>query len=78
MNIDWIGELFDTLVIVLGKYGAWLNARGNRICFIIGSIVLIYWFVIDVYRDLYAQAISCFISWLINIYGWFKWEKKVK
>lgn len=78
MNFNWTQELADTAVIILGKYAAWLNARVNKYCFIIGSIVLVYWFIIDIYRDLYAQAASCFISWVINIYGWYKWTQKEK
>lgn len=76
MNIGLVGEALDMLFILLGKTGKILNARGIKICFIIDSICLVYWFYIDIDRHLYSQAANAFMSLCINIYGWRVWTKK--
>jgi hypothetical protein len=65
----------DACMLCFGKTGKFLNARGNRICFIIEIICLIYWFTMDINRGLYSQGCSCIISIIICVYGFKKWGK---
>jgi nicotinamide riboside transporter PnuC len=76
IEVNWIGELFDTISLCSGKVGSWFNARGKRICFLIWIGCVSYWFFIDLHRNLYAQACSCFISLALHIYGYINWGKK--
>jgi nicotinamide riboside transporter PnuC len=76
-SINWVGELFDTIVSLSGKYGRWLNARGKRVCFLIWSIVSVYWSIRDFKIGLYSQAIFCIFSIALNLYGFFNWGKTV-
>lgn len=76
MHINWIMELFDTIASILGKYGSWLNAKGRKICFIVWSLCIIYWFFRDIQLEMYSRAISCIVSLGINIYGYINWSKK--
>jgi nicotinamide riboside transporter PnuC len=69
-------NLIDACFIVLGKTGKILNARGNRICFILDLICLTYWFYMDINRGLYSQAVSCVISMAISVYGYRKWGQR--
>lgn len=75
VEINWIGELFDTLASLSGKYGRWLNARGKRFCFIIWSFCTIYWAARDFSLGLYSQAIFCVFSVAINVYGYINWKR---
>lgn len=75
MHMGWLAEAIDLAFILLGKSGKILNARGLKICFVIDSICLSYWFYVDIERQLYAQAASVFIGLLINLYGWKHWSK---
>lgn len=68
-------NIIDFVFLCFGKYGKFLNARGQRICFIIDLVCICYWFFIDVQRGLYGQAASCFISTAIAIYGYRNWKK---
>lgn len=74
----FLANAIDAVFICLGKTGKILNARGNRICFILEGICLCYWFVMDLNRGLYAQAIGVFFSMAIAIYGYRKWGKREK
>ncbi len=69
-------NLIDASFLILGKGGKFLNARGNRICFLIDLICLSYWMVMDIQRGLYSQGISCTISMSLCIYGFIRWGKK--
>lgn len=74
MNL--IGEVLDTIVSLSGKYGRWLNVKGNRICFLIWVGCATYWTVRDVYLELYSQAFFCVLSVGLNAYGFINWGKK--
>jgi nicotinamide riboside transporter PnuC len=68
-------NIIDACFLCLGKSGKILNARGNRICFLIDIICLMYWFIMDIKRGLFSQGISCLISICIAIYGFKRWGK---
>jgi len=68
-------NLIDACMLIFGKSGKFLNARGNRLCFIIDIICLTYWFYMDLQRGLYSQGCSCIISICIGIYGFINWGK---
>jgi len=74
MQINWIAEILDTLISITGKYGAWLNAKKRRACFIVWSCCITYWAIRDIHLGLYSQSIFCLISLGINIYGYIKWK----
>lgn len=69
-------NLIDATFLILGKGGKILNARGNRICFLIDITCLSYWIYMDISRGLYSQAVSAMISICICIYGFRKWGRK--
>jgi nicotinamide riboside transporter PnuC len=73
-TINWTAEILDTIVSLSGKYGRWLNTRGNRICFIIWAMCTIYWAIRDFNLGLYSQAIFCIFSIGLNMYGYFNWK----
>lgn len=72
----WTANIIDALFLILGKSGKFLNARGNRICFIIEIFCLIYWFYMNCNRGLVSQASSCIVSIGIAVYGYYKWGQK--
>lgn len=76
IEINWIGELFDTIASLSGKYGQWLNAHGKRVCFIVWSLCMIYWAARDFKLGLYSQSVFCVFSVLLNFYGYINWKKK--
>ena len=68
-------NLVDAAFLTLGKTSKFLNARGNRICFLLDMVCLVYWFYIDIERGLYSQAISVVVSFGLAIYGFRNWGK---
>lgn len=68
-------NIVDACVLLFGKSGKILNARGNRICFLIDIACLSYWCYMDINRGLYSQGCSCVISMLIASYGYRNWGK---
>ncbi len=76
MNLfGFTANIIDACMLIFGKGGKFLNARGNRICFLIDIICLSYWFYMDIARGLYSQGFSCIISIIICIYGFINWGK---
>jgi nicotinamide riboside transporter PnuC len=77
MNLfGFTANIIDACFLIFGKSGKILNARGNRICFLIDICCLTYWFFMDIQRGLYSQGASCIVSICICIYGFYKWGKK--
>jgi nicotinamide riboside transporter PnuC len=77
MNLfGFAANFFDACVLIFGKSGKILNARGNRICFLIELCCLSYWCFMDINRGLYSQGVSCIFSMMICIYGFRRWGKK--
>lgn len=62
-------------MLIFGKGGKFLNARGNRLCFIFDMICLTYWFYMNINRGLYSQATSALFSFGLCIYGFRRWGK---
>lgn len=71
-------NIIDACMLIFGKGGKFLNARGNRLCFLIDICCLSYWFFMDLNRGLYSQGFSCIISICICIYGFINWGKKAE
>lgn len=69
-------NIVDACFLILGKGGKILNARGNRVCFLIDLTCLSYWMYMDINRGLYSQAVGIIFSASISIYGYIKWGKK--
>lgn len=76
MEINWVGEILDTIVSLNSKWARWLNARGKKFCFVIWAAAATYWFFRDIYLGLYSQAFFCLFSIWLNMYGYFNWKKK--
>ncbi len=70
-----VANLIDACFMIVGKTGKFLNARGNRICFLLDICCLSYWIYIDVQRGLYSQALSAVISMALCIYGFRRWGR---
>lgn len=74
---NWfVGEMIDALMGILGLYAKFLNARLNRISFVIWGIAYIYWISRNISNELYAQAVFSFITMGISWYGYFRWKGK--
>jgi hypothetical protein len=73
--IGLAGNLIDAAVLIFGKAGKILNARGMRVCFLMEMLCLCYWLYVDIERGLYAQAANCFVSFSIAVYGFKRWGK---
>ena len=71
-----MGELTDLLFTLLGKLGRWFNIKGQRICFLLWAICLIYWMIRNFSMDLYVQTGGCLISLGMHLYGWWNWKDK--
>jgi nicotinamide riboside transporter PnuC len=71
-----LANLIDAGMLCFGKVGKFLNARGNRYCFVIDVICLSYWFYMNLNRGLYSQGASAIVSIAICIYGWIKWGRR--
>lgn len=71
-----MGELTDLIFTLLGKLGRWFNIKGQRICFLLWAICLIYWMIRNFSMDLYVQTGGCLISLGMHLYGWWNWKDK--
>ncbi len=79
MNLfGFTANLIDACFLIFGKTGKFLNARGNRICFLIDITCLAYWCFMDIQRGLYSQGLSCIVSATIAAYGFYNWGKKAR
>lgn len=76
MHISWTAEAFDFVAAFCCKYAKWLNIKGKRLCFLIWFVCSIYWFIVDVQRGLYAQALFCIPTALFQAYGYYEWKRK--
>lgn len=68
-------NLIDAFMLICGKGGKLLNARGIRYCFLVDMFCLSYWFYMDINRGLISQAIGCLVSFGISIYAFQHWGK---
>jgi len=75
-QFNWIGELFDTIFKLLGKYGTWLGIKKNRYGFLIHTACCLYWVGINIHRSLWAQAIFTIPTIAMQIYGFYKWGQE--
>ena len=71
-------NIIDACFLLFGKGGKILNARGNRICFLMDLVCLSYWFCMDIQRGLFSQGVSCLVSMCICVYGFIRWGKRNK
>lgn len=71
-------NIIDACMLICGKGGKILNARRNRMCFIVDLFCLTYWCYMDFNRGLYSQGVSCIVSMMIALYGFNKWGKLEK
>jgi hypothetical protein len=71
-----MGEFTDLIFSLLGKVGRWFNVKGQRVCFILWAICLLYWIARNFSMGLMVQTGSCLISFLFHCYGWWNWKIK--
>lgn len=76
MQINWIGEILDTIFSLSGKWARWKNIKGQRVCFLIWTLCAGYWCARDLYLCLYSQSFFCFFSVCLNLYGFYNWKNK--
>lgn len=76
LHISWAAEAMDFMVALLCKYAKWLNIKGRRLCFLIWILCSVYWFVVDVQRGLYSQALFCIFTIVFQAYGFYEWKRK--
>ena len=75
LHISWAEEALDFCVAFLCKYAKWQNIKGRRLCFLIWMVCGVYWFVVDLHRGLYAQALFCIPTILFQAYGFYEWKR---
>ena len=71
-----MGEITDLIFTLIGKAGRWYNIKGQRICFVLWSIVMIYWIYRNYELGLKVQTCGCMFSLGMHIYGWYNWTKE--
>lgn len=71
-----IFHILDAFVGIMSKYGAFLNAKGKRFCFIIWIIGAIYWIFRYFSVGLYVKSFFCLFSIGIAAFGYINWAKK--
>jgi len=76
MHIGLVEEALDFAVATCCKYAKWLNIKGKRACFLIWFACSIYWFVVDLQRELYSQAFFCILTACFQAYGFYEWKRK--
>jgi len=75
-EFNLIGEIIDTAVSLLGKYGRWLNIHGRRACFVVWSICVLWWIYRDFTIGFYSQGFFCILSLGFHLYGFWNWKHK--
>ena len=63
------------VLAVLSLVGIILNIHKKRICFIIWMITNFAWMLVDIKKNIPAQAFLFFVYFLLAIWGWVKWKK---
>ena len=71
-----MGEITDLIFTIIGKLGRWFNVRGQRICFILWGICLLYWISRNIQLGLISQTCGCVVSLCFHIYGYWNWKDK--
>jgi len=71
-----MGELTDLIFSILGKLARWFNIRGQRICFVLWAICLIYWMARNFQMNLIVQTLGCLVSFFMHCYGFWNWKNK--
>jgi hypothetical protein len=71
-----MGEITDLIFTLIGKLGRWYNVKGQRICFIIWSFVMLYWIARNIELGLVVQSGGCIVSLGFHIYGYWNWKDK--
>lgn len=70
-----MGEFTDLIFTLIGKLGRWFNIKGQKICFILWGIVMIYWIFRNWQMGLMVQTGGCVVSLMMHIYGYYNWSK---
>lgn len=71
-----MGELTDLVFSILGKVGRYFNVKGQRVCFIIWGMCLMYWATRNASMGLIVQSLGCLVSLGFHIYGFWNWKDK--
>lgn len=76
IEFNLLGEILDTIASLSGKYGRWLNVKRKRQCFLIWSVVCLYWIWRDINLQLWSQGFFCLFSLGLNLYGYVYWGRE--
>jgi len=66
------------IITIASLVGVILNIKRNLLCFYIWTATNFAWFIIDLYREIYMQALLFFIYFLLAIYGVLEWKYRTK
>jgi len=70
--------LTTTTLSILALIGVVLNIKKHRACFYIWSVTNFGWFIVDIYKEIYAQAGLFFVYFLLALWGIYAWRPKQK
>lgn len=75
---DKIVHAGSWLLTALSIYAAYLNVKKKRICFMLYTVSNIGWIIINIYFEIYSQALLFLIFTGLSTYGWIEWGKESK
>jgi len=64
----------EWILAVVSIFGVVLNIYKNKWCFIVWAVTNFIWMLINLSREIYAQAFLFFIYFLLAIWGMFEWK----
>ncbi len=60
----------------LSIFGAVLNIKKRRSSFAIYTLANIGWIAVDIYHEIYAQALLFMVFTGLSTWGWIEWRKE--
>lgn len=71
-----MGEFTDLIFILMTKLARWFNVRGEKVCFLIWAVAVLYWIARNYSLGLISQTGGCIFSFCFYLYGYYNWKKK--
>jgi nicotinamide riboside transporter PnuC len=69
-------SILTWLTVCASLIGVVLNIRKRHACFYIWSITNAIWMFVDLYKQIYAQAVLFFIYFILALWGIYEWKIK--
>jgi nicotinamide riboside transporter PnuC len=70
--------MIDWIVAVMSIAGVITNILKNKWCFVLWFISNVAWIIIDIQKEMYAQAAVFFVYAVTCIWGFIQWSKEEK